>query len=68
MCRILTMIPKIDKLTDISTKESRAQMFFTMHQSAATESEDAPDLQQFLNWKGKAAAEVLLHRQQSKVF
>ena len=36
------------------------QMLSTAHrQPAAAESEDAPHPQQFLNWKGKGAAQVL---------
>ena len=31
-------------------------------QPAAAEKEDAPDPQQFLNWKGKGTAEMLLHK------
>ena len=50
----------------LDLKSFQLSTFLDMHQSAAVESEDAPDPQQFRNWKGKAAAHVLLPNVQTE--
>ena len=56
-------IPLLSSPLDLKSFQlsSLKQMLSTApHQSAAAEKGDAPDPQQFLKWKGKAAAETLL--------
>ena len=56
-------IPTLSSPLDLKSFQlsSLTQMLSTApRQPAAAEKEDAPDLQQFLNWKGKGAAQVLL--------